>query len=887
MPPVDASSSVCPVCGAALTEAGAAGVCPRCALESALAGGAYGSTMSGAGPEVAGGFELIAKLGQGALATVWLARERKLDRMVALKLIPKDLDSRLTRRLVREGHALAALRHPNIVAVHSLETVGDLTYLAMDFVEGGDLKARLERHRSLSPKEAVLLVRKLAGALAHAHANGILHRDVKPSNILLDAGGDPRLADFELASPLERAGDLTQAGRVAGTAAYLAPELLAGANRASVRSDVYGLGAVLYECLTGRAPFIGDSTAAILAQLADVDPPPPRMLTPGLPRDLETICLKCLEKAPERRYSSAGDLESDLARWERGEPIAARPVGAMGKSFRWCRRNSLAAICIGIASAVILVLAIGGPAVAIRLERARARAAMETATSNAVTDFLENDLLAQASPNNQSDRDLKLSALLDMAAAKIGGRFTSQPLVEASIRLTLAKTYDSLGKYSVAQAQLERALQIRQQLLGPEDARTLSVMSDLVSNLRSQAKLPEGEAMALGTLAIMRRVLGTENLDTLRVMNHLAVIYSWEGRFPEAQALAARTLEIRTRVLGPEHPDTLISMNNLAIVYADWGKPAEAEKLDQRAVELKTRILGPENPSTLNSMHNLAVAYTYEGRFADAGALAAKIIEIRKRVLGPEHPLTISTMISLGLAYESMGRFSDAAALFDHVVEEDIRLLGPDHLNTLLVTTDQATVYREEGRLAEAEAIEDRVLKSYERVYKKDLPSAEWSRYNLALVYRDQGRLPEAEALARKTLDVRRRILGPNRPDTLQASDLLGSLLLQTGDFAGAESLLRQSLNVRTETDPSDWRTSADQSLLGAALSGLKRFAEAEPLLVAGYTGLKERELKIPAADRPDAVQAGPRLVRLYDDWGFPAKAEEWRRKLTASGKGT
>jgi tetratricopeptide (TPR) repeat protein len=837
-----------------------------------------------AGPDVPEGFELVAMLGQGALATVWLARERKLDRLVALKLIPKDLDSQLTRRLVREGHALAALRHPHIVAVHSLETDGGQTCLAMDFIEGGDLRAKLQERRFLPPNEAASLVRKLAGALAYAHANGILHRDVKPSNILLDAGDDPRLADFELASPLERAGDLTQAGRVAGTAAYLAPELLEGANRASVQSDIYGLGAVLYECLTGRAPFIGDSTAAILAQLANEDPPPPRMLKSGLPRDLETICLKCLEKDPGRRYSSAGDLESDLARWERGEPIAARPVGVTGRALRWSRRNSLASVCIGVSVAVILVLAIGGPLAALRLDRARARAAEETAISTAVTDFLQNDLLAQASPNKQPDRELKLSALLDAATAKIGGRFANQPLVEASIRQTLANTYNSLGRYDVAQTQLVRALQIRQQLLGPEDARTLSVMSDMVTNLRSQAKLPEAEAMADKTLAIMRRVLGPEHPDTLRVMNHLAVIYDWEGRYPEAQALAARTLKIRARVLGPEHPDTLISMNNLAIVYADWGKPAEAEKLDLQAIEIKRRILGPENPSTLNSMHNLAVAYANEGRFAESGALAAKLVEIRKRVLGPEHPMTISTKISLGLAYEAQGKFDEAAALFDQIAEEDKRLLGPEHLSTLLATADLAAVYREDGRLSEAEALQSRVLNSYERVYGAESPETQWSRHNLALVYRDEGRLAEATALAQRTLDIRRRILGPDHPGTLQSSDLLASLLLQTGDFSGAERLIRRSLQARIEIDPRDWRTAAAQSLLGAALSGQRRFAEAEPLLVAGYTGLKAQEGRMPAADRPDAGKAGLRLIRLYEDWGLAAKAEEWRKKLSSSG---
>ena len=251
------------------------------------------------------------------MGIVWLAREHALDRLVALKLIATDADPSLSSRLLREGHAAARLRHPNIVTVHALGGSGPSTFLAMDFLVGGSLDQRLGTN-GLPSQEAADLVAELAGALAHAHSEGILHRDLKPSNILMGADGEPHLADFGLASALEGRGDLTRPGQLAGTPAYLAPELVAGTARASCRSDVYGLGAILYACLTGRAPFSGDTSAAILLQVSTTDPIPPRLWQPKIPRDLETICLHCLEMAPERRYPSAAALRDDLLRFQRG-----------------------------------------------------------------------------------------------------------------------------------------------------------------------------------------------------------------------------------------------------------------------------------------------------------------------------------------------------------------------------------------------------------------------------------------------------------------------------------------------------------------------------------------------------------------------------------------
>ncbi len=375
----------CATCESPLAGSAAA-LCTRCALMNALALGGASTpslppTEKNSGPTVEG-YQALYELGRGSMGVVWLARDTALGRLVALKLIAAGADPRFGPRLLREGRAIAKLRHPHIVAVHALGEAGETTFLAMDFIAGGDLQMRLQ-NKPLAPRAAAALVRKIADALAHAHAAGVLHRDLKPSNILLDDAGEPHLADFGLAAPLSGTGDLTAPGQVAGTPGFLAPELVGGTDRASPHSDIYGLGAVLYACLTGRAPFVGESTAAILAQLVEGEPPPPHWLNPAVPHDLETICLKCLEKFPARRYARAEDLRDDIDRFERNQPIAARPVGHWEKGLRWCRRKPAFATVSALSAVLVLVLAIGGPITAWRM--ARAREAAETAKENALT----------------------------------------------------------------------------------------------------------------------------------------------------------------------------------------------------------------------------------------------------------------------------------------------------------------------------------------------------------------------------------------------------------------------------------------------------------------------------------------------------------------------
>jgi eukaryotic-like serine/threonine-protein kinase len=848
----------CPRCDSPVE----AGTCLRCVFADALAGVTTSAETAASATGVPEHYQLVEELGRGATATVWLAHDRKLDRLVALKLIPAAADRRLVQRLVREGQSVARLRHPNIVAVHALSASDHAAYLAMDYVEGGDLRQRLAQGVP-EPRVAAEWIRKIASALSHAHANNVLHRDIKPSNILLDAAGDPHLADFGLAAPLEGAGDLTLPGQVAGTAAYLPPEILGGAERASPASDLYSLGAVLYECLTGRAPFVGETSAAIMAQITDLDPPAPRLLRPEIPRDLETIGLKCLEKLPVRRYGSAEALEQDLGRFLRGEPIAARPIGRAEKVIRWCRRRPATAAVTGLAAALLLGLAIGGPLVALRLARANARAEAAAATSAAVTDFLQRDLLAQAAPEAQPDRDLKLRTVLDRAAKNVEGRFDRQPLVEADVRETLASTYFSLGEYGAAREHWEQTRNLRSKELGPDHPKTLRAGSQLFDSLRATGKLADAETLALDVIARQRRVLGSAHADTLASLSHLAVVYRLQGKLAAAEALYKEALEVHRRTVGSEDSATLTVMNNLAVVYRNQGRNAEAADLHSEILATRMRRLGPEHPDTLHSMNNLVLAYKAQGKLAEAEPLSVRVTETRRRVLGVDHPHTLVSLITLATLFHDQGKFADAEDRYRHTLELQQRKLGPEHPEVLTTLSNLGTVLRDQAKLAEAEAILVRVVEIRTRALGREHLQTGNSIGHLARLRRDQGRHDEALRLLLEELPLIEKSLGPSSPLTLLFLDLLGDVLHDLNRFVEAENYLRRAVDARTKIAPADWQTASSRSKLGGALLAQHRHDEAAVLLVPAHAILTEQANRIPAMRRREVGESAQRLERL------------------------
>ncbi|HEV3345398.1 MAG TPA: protein kinase [Pirellulales bacterium] len=324
-------------------------------LSAPVAGSPDLPSASPAGlPRRLGKFELLEELGSGSFGVVFRARDTELDRMVAIKLLRAgrlasraDLD-----RFLREARSAAQLKHPGLVSLYEIgQTAEGGSYLVEEFVEGMTLADRLEKGR-FDPREAAELIGLVADALDFAHRHGVIHRDIKPSNILLDDRGRPHLMDFGLAKREIDDKPVTPEGEVLGTPAYLSPEQAEGDSRGiDSRCDVYSLGVVLYEVLTGERPFRGNRRMLLLQVLED-EPRPPRRLNDRIPRDLETICLRAMAKAPAKRYQTAGELAEDLRRYLRGDAILARPMSLAERLKHWCRRNPLAAsllvaVCVG------------------------------------------------------------------------------------------------------------------------------------------------------------------------------------------------------------------------------------------------------------------------------------------------------------------------------------------------------------------------------------------------------------------------------------------------------------------------------------------------------------------------------------------------------------
>ena len=758
-----------------------------------------------------GAYRILGLLGQGGMGTVYKAEQQNPQRIVALKVIRLGVASaEHLRRFEQEAKLLGRLQHPGIAQIYEAGTAnsggGDQPYFAMEFIQGLPL-LQYSKTRNLDPRARLEVMAKICDAVNHAHQRGIIHRDLKPVNILVDESAQPKILDFGVARVTDsdtQATRQTDMGQLLGTLAYMSPEqVLADPLALDIRSDVYALGVILYELLAGKAPYHTESLALheAVQAIREEDPAPLSSINRRYRGDVETIVAKALEKDRTRRYSSAAELGADIRRYLADDPIVARPPTTTYQLHKFVRRHKA---LVAAVSAVFLVL-VAGMIVSFReamvARRAEQTAAKEAASANAVVNFLQNDLLAQASAKKQSgptakpDPDIKVRTALDRAAARIEGKFDRQPEVEAAIRDTIGKTYEDLAQYAESQKQLERALELE------------------------------------------RRTWGPENPKTLNTLNHLGRTLWHQGKYQEAGALFGPALEIERRVLGPEHPDTLYCMNNLANVYRAEDNNAQAEPLYRQTLEIRRRVLGPEYPDTLISMNNLANVYWSQGNYAQAEALYSETMEIQRRVLGPEHPDTLLSMGNLAATYMEEGKYAQAEALLTQTLEVSRRVLGPDHTTTLGFLKDFATLNLRERKYALAETDAAQVLASRQRPGASEDPADIQSAVaDLALVYMSEGKFAESERLA------------------------------------------RQAQAFEEKNQPKSWERFRAESLLGASLAGEKKYAAAEPLLLAGYQGMRARKEKMGVPNYYLLDRTREWLAQLYEAWDKPQKAAAWRK---------
>jgi len=871
--------------------------------DSFLATSAIGAMRQAAAPHASaiGRYRIIRLLGEGGMGVVYEAEQDQPRRTVALKVIrPGFATPETLRRFQHESQALGRLQHPGIAQIYEASTAdtgfGPQPYFAMELIRGEALVEYAEAH-NLDTRERLALMAKICDAADHAHQRGVIHRDLKPGNILVDETGQPKILDFGVARVTESESQPTRQtdlGQLVGTLAYMSPEQVAGDPGAlDLRSDVYALGVIAYELLAGKLPYhIGRKPLhEAVAIIREEEPAPLGSIDRRYRGDIGTIAGKALEKDKARRYASAADLAADIRRYLADQPIAARPASAGYQLQKFTRRHKA---LVAAAAAVFAVLAAGvvastreavrarkaesaaveqrdRAAAAERLalvqkesarkERDRAigaearaqhdrgtalflkrRAAAEAATAEAVNDFLRNDILAQAGPEEQArpdvpfDPELKLRTALDRAAARIAVKFANQPVVEASIRHTIGVAYTQLGLFPQGEQHLRRALDLRRRALGEENPLTLATMKALAQSL-----------------------------------------YRYQHRFVEAEPLYAKVLELQRRAPGTR-PDTLDTMDRLGDLYRHRGDYAEAEPLLAGAVDGFRRLGRTDSPAALSAMNNLGVLYLTQRRYALAEPLLAAAESGFRKLLGDENPETLTAARSLASVYQFQGKLPEAETILVEVLQARRRVLGNDHPRTRLSIWDLAQVYRREGKLALSEPLLAELAAAEEHFMGRESPYTRRVMQALEETYELEGKYADAEMLLARLLEIRRRTAGPKDPQTALVLGRLGEVRYQQKRYEEAEKVLREALageGPRSGTwEPAYWR-----SLLGVSLARQNKCAEAEPLLVEGYQGMLLAKDQIEAIDRHYLDRARQWLVEDYEACGKPEEAAKLRQK--------
>ena len=764
------------------------------------------ATVAAKVPSTIGSYRIIRLLGEGGMGAVYEAEQDQPRRRVALKVIKSAwADRELLRRFELESQTLGRLHHPGIAQIYeagAAETsFGSQPFFAMEIIRGKPLIEYAEA-KHLNTRQRLALMIQICEAVEHAHQRGIIHRDLKPGNILMEENGQPKILDFGLARVTD--GDMqatrqTDMGQLLGTLAYMSPEQVTADPLAlDTRSDVYALGVILYELLAGRLPYeVSRHVYEVVRTIQQVDPKPLSSINRAYRGDIETIAAKALEKDKTRRYGSAAELAADIRRYLEDRPIAAKPASTSYQLRKFARRNK---VLVTGTFAVFLTLIVGvvvSTWQAVRARRAEVRAQAETATAQAVVDFLQNDLLAQASANKQAgpttkpDPDLKVRTALDRAAERIEGKFAKQPEVEAEIRQTIGQTYYDLGLYPEGRKQLEQALTLRRRVLGPDNPKTIETMLSLGLTALLQDKYAEAEEIDNRALEISRRVLGPENPVTLKCTSAVVNLYLAQHKAAQTEALAKQALEISRRVLGPEHPDTLYAAGNLAASYAGQGKYAQDAALLAPVLEISRRVLGPEHPETLDYMRGLSYAYVMQGKAAQADEMDQQLLQILRRDLGPEHPVTLTALYNVTAGDLREGKNAEAEELARDALEIKRRIFGPEDRRTLNSMRQLAEAYQGQGRYAEAEELDAKVLEIGRRLQGPEDRTLD-TMDDLADVYRLEGKYAQAEALYSQTLDIQRRVLGADNPATFSAGEQMAITLSYDKQFARAEALMQE-----------------------------------------------------------------------------------------------
>ena len=892
-------------------------------IEGAAVHLAAGGADRAAAIEHMGRYRVTEIIDSGGIGTVYRAvpSDDENGPPVAVKVLKRGMTGEdMQRRFRQEQEVLARLTHRNIARfIDGGVTRGGLLYLVMEFIEGRPIDRFCDQQK-LAVSDRLELFEDVCSAVQYSHRNLVVHRDLKPRNILVTNDGVPKLLDFGIAKLLEEgssgpAPDPTVTANRMITPQYASPEQIRGAP-ISTATDVYSLGVVLYELLTGHRPYDlrGKARGEILELIGEADPTSPSTqvmqteevtyldgttttLTPelvsvargtdpqGLRReltgDLDTIVLTAMHKDPDRRYASVERLAEDLRRYRTGLPILARPDTFNYRARKFIRRNKAATVAATVAF-ISLIAGTTGLAIGLKeAQTAQAQLAEEAETARLeakkaeqVSKFVQ-DMLASANPYGDNP-DVTVRALLDEASSTIASALDQESEIRASIHRVIGSMYVELGEVDKAADHLIAALSFWRDR-GERNLQFALAAHEMGASCRQRGEYTEAEAHYREALAVRREHLGDAHEEVANSLDGLGVVLAELGNAEESVKIHREALLIRRRVFGSIHRDIAENLNNLGGALYHMGKYAEAESHFRESLDMRRSLHRPGHPEIAASASNLAQVCCSSGKRDEADLLFREALAIRREALGDVHPVTVISVNNLGFLLHQEGRLEEGARLYREALETYRTLFGDDHPNIAVVLSNLAGIARERGSYSEAETLYRQALALERKLRGEEHYEVAVTLNNLASLLRLKGDDSAAKTLCLEGLEMRRKVLPANHPGIANSLLTMSQILIESEGPSAAVPLLEECLAIQSQSLPRNHRRRAlAENLLGGCLTQLARYDEAESHLLQSYPVLHDKR----GTNHRETIAVLRNIVSLYDSWGKPEKAAEYRSLL-------
>jgi tetratricopeptide (TPR) repeat protein len=823
-----------------------------------------------------GDFRLLSLIGAGGMGQVWEAEQLSLHRRVAVKFVrPERVSDRQLELFAREARAGGRLSHPGIVTVHGHGHSDGQAWIAMEFVEGTwtlkDFLNEAARAKEVPrgyDAHVTRFVAEIADAMHAAHEAGVIHRDLKPQNVLITSDDRPKVTDFGLAKITDESA-LSETGDFAGTYFYMSPEqVLARRMGIDHRTDIFSLGVLLYELLALRRPFEGDTVHQVAAQIVTKEPPDIRTIRSRIPHDLAVIAGKALEKDRDKRFQTMKELAADLRRHLANEPILARPPTPAERLAKWTKRNPAKSVAAGIVSvtftAIALLLAANvrtnrklseersnlaeanKELEAKSLESEQRRISAEEnektarqreqearaseARANRVTELVQTALVS-SDPNQGGSQGLLVSEAMDQAIRQLErGELKDDPQLEASLQTTISEILLGNGHWAEALAIAERALTTRMDLCQGDHADVATSLNNVAICLeylgRSSEALPKFEA----ALEMRERLFEGDHTDLGTSLGNVAGCLDSLGRSSEALPKYEAALEMYQRLCQGNHPDVATGMNNVAYCLESLGRSSEALPHYQAALEMREQLFQGDHPDVAASLNNVGACLESLGQSSEALPKFEAALQMYQRLFEGDHPSVAMAVNNVAGCLDSLGRSSEALSKYEAALQMRERLSEGDHPDVAASLNNIAACLESLGQSSKALLKLEAALEMYERLFEDDHPSVATGMSNVAACLESLGRTPEALAKYDAALEMRRRLFEGDHPSVASSLNNVASCLNSLGRSSEALPKYEAALEMYERLFQKDHPDVAmGLNNVAGCLDSLGRSAEALP----------------------------------------------------------